>query len=80
MTKRKNKSVEIISDPKRIKSMTVIATTIDFFKDSQDTEDIQNVCRINPEDVYSDFEDSDEDLTESETDSESETESEESSP
>ena len=76
MTKRKNKSVEIISDPKRIKSMTVIATTIDFFKDSQDTEDIKNV-KINPdedslEDSDEDFKDSDEDSDEDSDSSESE--------
>ena len=77
MSKRKHKSVEIITDPKRLKNISV-TTTIDFV-DSEDTEDIQNVCRINLEDL--DFEDSDsDDLTESETDSESETESEESSP
>ena len=76
MTKRKNKSVEIISDPKRIKSMTVIATTIDFFKDSQVTEDIKNV-KINPdedslEDSDEDFKDSDEDSDEDSDSSESE--------
>ena len=70
MTKRKNKSVEIITDPKRIKKISVITTTIDFFyKESQDTEDIKNVCRINPD------EDSDEDSDYSDEDFEDEDES-----
>ena len=49
--------MEIITDPKRIKKISV-TTTIDF-GDSEDSEDLQNVCRINLEDL--DFEDSDED-------------------
>ena len=60
MVKRKNNSVEIIADPKRIKKISVITTTIAFVE----SEDIQNV-KINPEDYFED-EDSEEDVEDSE--------------